>query len=270
MSQPPELEIEFCTQLVDSEGRITAGPTLRTHQRSIPVGDKLILEMVLVPGGAFLMGSPRGQGYPDEQPQHFVQTWPFWMSRYPVTQEQWQAVIGTFPCRFKGPRLPVDTISWVEACRFCEKLSARTRHVIHLPSEAQWEYACRAGTNTAFSYGPTLTSDLANYNGKFSYRGGPVGVYRHISTPGGTFPPNAFGLYDLHGNVWEWCADVWHDDYSGAPVDSSAWITGAPDEFRVARGGSWHDIPEVCRSATRLKVRGSEGDELTGFRVVMD
>ena len=176
----------------------------------MPVSDALELEMVLVPGGAFLMGSPRGQGYPDEQPQHYVQTWPFWMSRSPITQEQWQAVMGTLPCRFKGPKLPVDTVSWIEANRFCEKLSSRTRHRIHLPSEAQWEYACRAGANTAFSYGPTLTSDLANYNGEFTYQNEPKGIYRHTTTPGGTFPPNAFGLYDLHGNLWEWCLDVWH------------------------------------------------------------
>ena len=270
MSQPTEIEIEYCTQFVDSVGRVTVGPTLHTRLRSVPVGESLNLEMVQVPGGAFLMGSPNGQGCPDEQPQHFVQAWPFWMSRFLVTQEQWQAVMGTLPGRFKGAQLPVDTVSWIDANRFCEKLSARTRHGLHLPSEAQWEYACRAGTRTPFCYGPTLTSDLANYNGEFSYQSGPVGVYRHVTTPGGRFPPNGFGLYDLHGNLWEWCADTWHEPYTGAPADASPWVTGAADEFRVARGGSWHDIPEVCRSAARLKIKDSEGDEMTGFRVVME
>jgi formylglycine-generating enzyme required for sulfatase activity len=269
-SQIVELDIEFTTQSVDTEGHLTTSPALHARQRNVMLNDTLVLEMVLISGGSFLMGTLRGLGYPDEQPQHFVQAWPFWISRSAITQEQWQAVMGTLPCRFKGPNLPVDTVTWIEANRFCEKLSGRSRHAIRLPSEAQWEYACRADTRTAFSCGPTITSDLANYNGEFSYRGEPKGVYRHVTTPGGTFPPNGFGLYDMHGNLWEWCADVWHDDYSGAPADASAWITGAPEDYRVARGGSWHDIPAVCRSAARLKLKNSDGDEMTGFRVIME
>lgn len=265
-----EVEIEFTSQSVDSEGRLTAIPSLHARQRSVPISETLTLELVQVPSGAFLMGSLRGQGYPDETPQHFVQVWPFWISRSAITQEQWLAVMGTLPCRFKGPKLPVDTVNWMEANRFCEKLAGRTRHAIHLPSEAQWEYACRADAKTAFSFGPTLTSDLANYNGEFTYRAEPKGIYRHVTTPGGTFPPNAFGLYDMHGNLWELCADAWHADYGGAPADASPWVSGTPDEFRVARGGSWHDIPAVCRSAARLKVKSSDGDEMTGFRVIME
>jgi len=217
------------------------------------------------------MGSPRGQGYPDEQPQRYVRLPAFWMSRGPITQAQWQAVMGKPQvCRFHGDDLPVETVTWEEAARFCEKLSARAGLKLHLPGEAQWEYACRAGAQTAFSCGPTLSSDLANYNGEFAYHDGPRGVYRHTTNPGGAFPPNAFGLFDLHGNLWEWCADAWHDDYGGAPADETPWLSGAPAEFGVARGGSWHDIPDVCRSAARLKLRRAEGDEMTGFRVVMD
>jgi formylglycine-generating enzyme required for sulfatase activity len=261
-------EFTFISPIVDSQGHIIDQHAGRASLMVVTLTDDLDLELVEVPGGSFRMGSLHGQGYPDEQPQHWVQVAPFWMSKAPISQAQWQALMGAHRGRFSGPDRPVETVSWHQAAQFCEKLSKKARQRFGLPSEAQWEYACRAGTNTPFAYGPTLTSDLANYNGEFTFYGGPKGIYRHLTTDVGSFPPNAFGLVDLHGNLWEWCADAWHDDYTGAPLDGSAWENGPRAEFRVARGGCWHDTPDVCRSAARIKVRAAEGDEMTGFRIV--
>jgi formylglycine-generating enzyme required for sulfatase activity len=261
---------EYLSPLIDDQGAVIVLHPGLAEQQQVTLAAGVELELVAVPGGSFRMGSGHGQGYPDEEPQHFVQMASFWIGKYPVTQRQWGAIMGAHRGRFSGPELPVETISWEAAARFCERLSKKIGRRCALPSEAQWEYACRAGSHTPFSYGPTLTSDLANYNGEFSYRGGPKGIYRHVTTPVGSLPPNAFGLFDLHGGLWEWCADAWHDDYYGAPPDGSAWQASPRAPFRVARGGSWHDIPEVCRSAARLKARADEGDEMTGFRIVMN
>ena len=125
-------------------------------------------------------------------------------------------------------------------------------------------------TATPFHFGDTISTDQANYNGYFSYADGQPGVYRHVTTDAGTFPPNDFGVCDMHGNLWEWCADVWHTSYGGAPSDGRAWETGGEPGFRVARGGSWHDTPDVCRSAARLRARAAEGDDIIGFRVACD
>jgi formylglycine-generating enzyme required for sulfatase activity len=262
-------EIEFKYPIVDAQGKVIEQRAGRAECLVVTLAPGVTLEMLAVPGGAFRMGSLHGQGYPDEEPQHYVQVEPFWMSKAPVTQRQWSALMGAHRGRFSGPELPVETISWDAASSFCQKLSKKSGRRCRLPSEAQWEYACRAGSNTLFACGPTLSTDLANYNGEFSFHGSPRGVYRHVTTPAGSFPPNAFGLEDLHGNLWEWCADAWHDDYSGAPLDGSPWEGGPKTEYRAARGGCWHDIPEVCRSAARIQVRASEGDEMTGFRVIV-
>ncbi len=156
----------------------------------------------------------------------------------------------------------MDRVSWHDARRFCQRLSRLTGRDYRLPSEAEWEYACRGGTATPFCYGETITTDLVNYCGEHTFGLGPKGVYRHGTTDVGSFPPNAFGLYDMHGNVWEWCADAWHDDYSGAPVNGTPWEAAraaaraardAPrmprDAARVMRGGCWHDPPDLSRSA---------------------
>jgi formylglycine-generating enzyme required for sulfatase activity len=217
-----------------------------------------------------MMGSPPRQGYDDERPQHQVSVAAFLMGRGLVTQAQWQAVMGEpLRCRCPGPELPAHNVSWGEAQRFCERLAALTGRAYRLPTEAEWEYACRAGSTTAFNTGPTISTDQANYNGQFVYGAGAKGVYRHVPTEAGTFPPNEFGLYDMHGNLWEWCADAWHDDYQGAPADGRAWEAGKAPRYRVTRGGSWHDTPDVCRSAVRLKTLAREGDDLIGFRVAV-
>ncbi len=216
------------------------------------------------------MGSPDGEGYDDERPRHEVAVEPFLLGRHPVTQAQWARLMGPPLSRFRGDRLPVDGVSWRQAREFCRRLSAATGRAYRLPTEAEWEYACRAGSTALFWFGDTPTTDLVNYNGTFAYGRGATGAYRHTTTAAGTFPPNAFGLCDMHGNLWEWCADAWHYNYEGAPSDGAAWDGGSDQpqaDWGVLRGGSWHDEPASCRSAVRLRYRRSEGDELVGFRV---
>jgi formylglycine-generating enzyme required for sulfatase activity len=137
-----------------------------------------------------------------------------------------------------------------------------------MPSEAEWEYACRARTTTPFYFGETITTDLANYVGEFVYRSEPKGIYRHETTEVGSFPPNAFGICDMHGNIWEWCEDTWHNNYLGAPADGKVWEIQAGLN-RVLRGGCWHDPPDLCRSAVRLKHVLNEGEDFFGFRVAL-
>ena len=266
--RPLKLEIiKFESVTVDEHGLIVERREHSAQQVIEDLGKGVSLELVAIPGGTFRMGSPQGQGYDDERPLHTVRVAPFIMSRGPITQAQWQAVMGALPaCRFSGPQRPVENVAWHQARAFCERLSKSSRRAYRLPTESEWEYACRAESITPFHFGPTITTELANYNGEFTFLAEPKGVYRHHTTEAGSFPPNAFGLYDMHGNLWEWCADAWHDDYVGAPTDGRPWATGdAP--CRVARGGSWHDTPQVCRSAVRLKCEANAGDELTGFRV---
>ena len=263
-----ESVVTFETVTVDQWGAVTARSCGQCQVMQEDL-DGVGLEMVVVPGGSFLMGSGPGEGYEDERPRHPVTVPAFHLGRYPVTQEQWRAVMGSLPrVRCRGERRPVDRVSWYDAGAFCARLSQRTGRAYRLPSEAEWEYACRAGTMTAFCYGPTISTDLANYVGEHVYRGGPKGVYRHESTDVGAFPANAFGLHDMHGNVWEWCADAWHGDYTGAPTDGSAWL-GPDGVDRAMRGGCWHDPPDICRSAARLRQRPVDGEDFYGFRVAL-
>ncbi len=268
------VEVAFETAVVAEGGAVVARPIARPIARARvlteDLGGGVSLEMVAVPGGRFLMGSPEGEGYDDERPRHEVSVEPFLIGRYPVTQAEWERLMGPPRSRFRGDRLPVEGVSWRLALEFCRRLSAATGRVYRLPSESEWESACRAGSTAPFCFGDTLATDLANYNGTFVYGRGAKGLYRHTTTAVGTFPPNAFGLCDMHGNLWEWVADAWHACYDGAPTDGMPWAAD-PDSPRaswgVLRGGSWHDEPASCRSAVRLRSRRSEGDELVGFRV---
>ncbi len=235
------------------------------------LGNGITLEMVKIPGGSFMMGSPDTEldRQPRESPQHLVTVPSFLMGKFAITQAQYEAVMGNNPANFKGANRPVEQVTWNDAVEFCRKLSEQTGHTYRLPSEAEWEYACRAGTTTAFYFGETITTDLANYDGNYTYGKGVKGIYREQTTEVGAFPPNSFGLHDMHGNVWEWCADCWHDNYEGAPTDSSAWITGGNSKRRVRRGGSWDSNPRLCRSASRdCYVAGTRLNVLGGFRVV--
>jgi len=251
------------------------------------LGNGITLEMVAIPGGTFEMGSSEteeGHTY-HESPLHWVTIKPFFMGKYPVTQAQWHAVatltqinseIDPDPSDFKGSDRPVNRVSWYDAVEFCARLSKHTGREYRLPSEAEWEYACRAGTTTPFHFGETITTDFANYDGtdnkmfnsKGSYGKGPKGINRGETTPVGNFKvANGFGLYDMHGNVWDWCADHWHDTYRGAPADGSAWLDNRDNLYRLLRGSSWYNNPVRCAYRIKGDV-GSRRSNLVGFRVV--
>ena len=250
------------------------------------MGNGIALEMVAIPGGTFIMGSPRlllvsseKGSYDDERPQHKVTVPPFFMSKFPVTQAQWRAVanlpkvdrnLKPDPSYFKGDRLPVESVNWYDAVEFCQRLSQKTGRKYRLPSEAKWEYAARAGTTTPFYFGETITSELANYDGNYTYASESKGEYREKTTPVGSFVPNAFGLYDMHGLIWEWCADTWHENYHGAPTDGSAWLKDGNEKRSTLRGGSWLNNPQLCRSAVRVNDNRIVDSNLFGFRVEFD
>ncbi|MBC1240131.1 bifunctional serine/threonine-protein kinase/formylglycine-generating enzyme family protein [Nostoc sp. 2RC] len=238
------------------------------------LGNGVFLEMASIPGGTFIMGSPDNKGKANERPQHQVTVREFLMGKYQITQAQYEAIMGNNPAYFRtnGANRPVENVSWKNALEFCQKLSQKTKRNYRLPSEAEWEYACRAGTTTPFYFGETITVDLANYNGNYTYASAPKGQYRGQTTPVGNFPPNAFGLYDMHGNVWEWCQDYYHNNYQYAPIDGSAWLqTGLFSNLlsdRLVRGGSWGFLPEGCRSANRKADGADLRFNSIGFRVV--
>ena len=232
--------------------------------------NQVTLEMVVIPTGRFLMGSP----CQNENPQHIVKVNSFAIGKYPVTQSQYQSVMGINPSYFQGnPQNPVESVSWDNAQAFCQKLSQITGKTYRLPTEAEWEYACRAGTTTRYYFGDGRNlrrfdeyfgcdiayfelEDYAWYEGNSWGRTQPVGQKK----------PNAWGLHDMVGNVWEWCEDHWNWDYNGAPTDGSAWIEG---EYKqpVLRGGSWSDEFYFCYSATRNYSNSTEAFEFFGFRV---
>ena len=284
--------------------------------------DGLELAMLLIPAGSFVMGSPPQEQERNDRegPQHRVELGEFLLGRTPITQAQWRAVSQWQPLpaerwgreldpepSFFQPRSnpkargfgdgrfsllegetdsdqrPVDNVSWLEAIEFCSRLSQRTGRHYTLPSEAQWEYACRAATTTAFHFGETITPELANYDGTSTYADGSKGEVRKQTTPVGMFPANAWGLQDMHGNVWEWCLDHWHDSYEGAPADGSAWEnlaepnnkattkkgnnSDSEQQRRLLRGGSWLNHPRDCRSAYRSNDHPDNRNGSIGFRV---
>lgn len=234
------------------------------------------LDMVLIPSGEFMMGSNE---YAKEKPIHQVSIKPFFMAKYPITQAQWKAIalredlkvkrdLKPNPSHFQGKNNPVEKVSWLDAIEFCQRLSRLSKKEYKLPSESQWEYACRAETSTPFYFGKTITTDLANYNGKYIYNREAKGIYRDKTTFVGKFPANSFGLYDLHGNVWEWCEDNWHSDYQNSPDDGSTWL-GKNDNYPVVRGGSWYNSPKDCRSTNRVFYNSKVGFTFNiGFRCV--
>lgn len=252
------------------------------------LGDDVWLELIEIPGGDFTMGAPPNEisSENSERPQHNVTVPLFWIGKYEITQGQWRAVaklpkvnlnlkplpyLNLDPSYFKGDdNLPVEQVTWDEAVEFCARLAKKTGKPYRLPTEAEWEYAARAGTKTPFAFGDTITPKIANYNGDYPYTSRyPIGENRKKTVSVGSLGVvNAFGLFDMHGNVWEWCQDRWHDNYKGAPTDGSAWESG--DGERVSRGGSWASDGRSCRSASRQTygyphVRRSE----QGFRVVV-
>ncbi len=246
------------------------------------------MELVLIRPGVFWMGSPLEEEgrYHDEGPRHRVRiTRPFYLGRYPVTQEEYQRVLGITRGHFRPGgegdevvagldtrQFPVDSVSWLDALAFCDALSARVSEqgVYRLPSEAEWEYACRAGASSdaPFSFGHSLSSRQANFDGTAPYGGGDLGPNLRRTCAVGSYPPNAFGLYDMHGNVWEWTADWFDEDYyDQSPEEDPPGSLGG--DSRVLRGGSFYYTASSCRSAIRFARRPNERSWLDGFRVAV-
>lgn len=233
-------------------------------------------EMVVIPAGQFTMGAPSHEEgrAAHEGPQHRVTIdEPFAVGKYEVTFDEWDACVVDGGCGYRlgdkgmgrGNR-PVINASWEDARAYVRWLSRKTGAAYRLLSEAEWEYAARAGTATPFHSGATIRSDQANYDGTHTYGGSPEGVARKKTVPVGSFPPNAFGLHDMHGNVWEWVEDCWNGTYAGAPGDGTAWTTGDCAR-RVLRGGSWNDPPERLRAANRGMYSPVDRNTLQGFRI---
>jgi formylglycine-generating enzyme required for sulfatase activity len=257
----------FETVSVDRNGEIITRQSGSAPCLTASLSAEISLDLVLIPGGTFMMGDNRH--HPDEQPVHQVTVAPFYMGKYPITQAQYRSIIGDNLSSGLGADDPAEKINWDDALAFCAKLSQQTGKQYTLPSEAQWEYACRANTTTAFHFGATITPDLVNYNGEYPYNGAPTGENRAQSTPVGTFPPNAFGLSDMHGNVWEWCLDEYQPNYLNAPIDGSALVDTSANPKRVMRGGSWDYVAKGCRSSVRCSLDSSLRMDGCGFRVVL-
>jgi formylglycine-generating enzyme required for sulfatase activity len=230
--------------------------------------NSLGMKFAWIPPGTFLMGSlTNEEKRDDDETQHRVTlTRGFWLGVTPVTQAQWQAVMGKNPSHFKGDDRPVDSVSWEDCQEFCKHLTQKDSKRYRLPTEAEWEYACRAGTTTAFSFGDTVSTDQANYDGNYTYGKGKKGVYREKTTPVESFPANAWGLYDMHGNVFEWCQD-WYGPYSKDDIKDPQGIKYG--EARVLRGGCWRNYPGRCRAANRRRSAPAYRNYLYGCRVAL-
>lgn len=279
-----QISFNFETVTVDPGGQIINRSQKQAQYFVENIGQGVSLDMVAIPGGAFLMGAAQGEksSYTDsDKPQHEVRVNPFYIGKYPITQAQWKAIaslpkiqrdLNPEPSHFKGENLPVEQVSWYDAVEFCARLAQYTGKKYQLPSEAQWEYACRGSTTTPFYFGATIISQLVNYYAsEGSYAVEPSGEFRKSTTKVGSFPPNDFGLYDLHGNVYEWCADPWHKNYDAAPTDGSVWLSDNPKDnrYRILRGGGWATESRQCRSAQRTRFGPNKKYSVIGFRVVV-
>ncbi len=279
-----------------------AVPVLNETGRQVSIANKAIsyfaenklgLEMAQIRGGKFPMGTNWAEiekAYVDanaandkltkteiaaEMPQHQVNVAGFFMSRYEITQAQWEIVMGNLPNippNFRGANFPVINVNWRQANDFCQKLSILTGKTYRLPTEAEWEYAAKAGIDTPFGFGKAINSNLVNFRATVPYLSAARGEFRQTLIAVGSLRAfNNFGLADMHGNVWEWTADNWSDDYNNAPTDGSAWETDDKNYrlYRVMRGGSWDSIGNNCRATARRKQPQTTGSTKIGFRVVM-
>jgi formylglycine-generating enzyme required for sulfatase activity/subtilisin family serine protease len=266
--------LNFMTASVSATGDVTRFAGSPTLQYDENLGSGVRLQMVLIPQGSFTMGSPESEiGRGDhEGPQRVVNVDKFVIGKYEVTQSQWRAVMGTNPSYFNGDNLPVEQVSWDDVQEFCRRLNARLglsgSTAYRLPSEVEWEYAARAGTTTPFTFGETINADIVNYYGNFPYGGAPVGIFRNKTLDVGSLGvANGWGLYDILGNVWEWCEDDWHDSYSGAPTNGSSWMDTTRATHSVIRGGSWYFNATLSRSAFRFGGTPDSRFNGLGFRL---
>jgi len=286
----------------DQRGKVTQSRKNRARYFTENLSGGAAIEMVEIPGGTFLMGTMadeidqivRAHGreverelrerLPErlqwETPQHMVRVSEFYLSKHEVTQAQWRAVaqlpkvkrdLKSDPSYFKGDTRPVEMVSWEDAVEFCERLSRATGRKYRLPTEAEWEYACRAGSRTPFHFGATMTPSWANYDAKSPYASAPKGVSRQQTMPVGSLGvANAFGLYDMHGNVWEWCLDTWHENYSQAPDDGRSREKDENNYVKVIRGGAWNSYAGECRASSRNRITAPFKLNGIGFRVAAE
>ncbi|MBD2363464.1 formylglycine-generating enzyme family protein [Anabaena minutissima FACHB-250] len=279
-SVPGTQTFEFTVVTINAQGKEIDCRQGQASCLTEELGNGVILEMVYIPGGEFWMGSPESEGkrYSDERPQHLVTVRPFFISKYPITQRQWKQIaswtevhqkLKLRPSRQGGNSHPVTEVSWYDAVEFCDRLSQKIRHKYRLPSEAEWEYACRGGTITPFHFGDTINFNIANYDSRYPYHSETQGIYRKKTTEVGTFQlANSFGLFDMHGLVWEWCLDNWHQNYDKAPTTGDVWLDSHDNNTRVMRGGSWRNEAFLCRSSSRQFHNASAKFNTIGFRVV--
>ncbi|MGA1131139.1 MAG: formylglycine-generating enzyme family protein [Prochlorotrichaceae cyanobacterium] len=272
---------QFQTATVTPTGQVTLREG-RGQEYQEDLSNGVTLRMVALPGGTFLMGSPENEAdrSSDEGPQRDVTVQNFFMGQYEVTQAQWFTVMGrdynqnnwqerwsSLESKFKGDNQPIVRVSWDDAQEFIRRLNQRTGRTYRLPTEAEWEYAARAGTQTPFSYGETITPAVVNYDGNYPYGNAPKGEYRERTIAVDSLYPNPWGLYHIHGNVWEWVEDGWHDNYNGAPRDGTSWSSS--DGRKVLRGGSWSLNARYTRSANRDGSRRDSRSDSSGFRLVL-
>ena len=277
-----EFQLIMDQEIQDKKERMLELRQLVIDVKDLSEAAKAKLEMVEIPGGEFQMGAAENeaQSEGDEKPRHRVRVSSLFMGRYEVTQAQWRIVMGSAPegmndldNKFKGDNLPVARVSWNEAVEFCKRLSQKAGLIYRLPTEAEWEYACRAGTTTPFHFGATITPELVNYDGNYPYGNAPKGTYRERTTAVGSFGlANAFGLSDMHGNVLEWCQDWYNEKYyeqcqqQGTVTDPQGPSSG---QYRALRGGSWYYNGRFCRSAFRFNYAPGVRNDSIGFRVVV-
>lgn len=303
---PPLRTIEIKTKSVNQKGILTDWKYSVVSIFKEPLGEDVSLELAVLPSGQFTMGSSdESERRSNEGVPHLVSISTLAMARTTINQVQWRTVcraaaagneLQLNPSTFHGDDLPVENVSWEQATKFCALLSNITGRPYRLPSEAEWEYACRANTRTPFHFGPTITSELANYCGtgwavsglnrgkdissnwyegtyydSGAYDAGPAGTFIGKTTPCASYLPNMFGLFDMHGNVWEHCLDTWRDAYPDADTDGQPYLKGEQN-LRVIRGGSWSHNPAICRSAYREPMKAGFGgwDGRVGLRVVCE
>ncbi|MEL7086228.1 MAG: formylglycine-generating enzyme family protein [Cyanobacteria bacterium J06597_1] len=271
---------EFDVPTVDKTGTVRRSQMHSASFLPVSLAGADRLDMVSIAPANFWMGASHSEfrRKPVESPRRRVRVSPFLISKYPITQSQWTAVatlpairrdLSTNPSHFQGRDRPVESVSWLDAVEFCDRLSQHSGRRFQLPTEAQWEYACRAGTQTPFHTGETIASQFANYVGTSIYKAEPAGDYLRSTAPVGSYKPNAFGLHDMHGNVWEWCADTWHRNYRNSPKNQRIVASNRQPQLRAIRGGSWLDSPDKTRSASRSKYLETDLNRTIGFRVIM-
>lgn len=280
---PPLTPVRYEAATLNAQGMLISR---RRHHAMLyrqDVGRGEGVDMILIPASEFArttLDSVRTCATPADT-WHSVRANSFLMAKTLITQAQWEAVaylpklrrdLKPRPSFVRGEMHPVECVSWYDAQEFCARLTRYSSLPFRLPSEIEWEAACRAETTTAFHFGSTITSDYANYSGSYKYASEEAGIYRRSTTPVESFFPNAYGLYDMHGNVWEWCADHWHDNYEGAPRDGSARIDAQQHRtmLRVLRGGAWADTPAKLRSASRSGYAADSLNRCIGLRIVLD